>query len=188
VNTLFPLEQQLPPGFKYFPEFISSEEEKQLILTVQELSLHPFMFHGFEAKRKVSSFGYDYSFTQKILTKGLEIPVQFSPLIQKVGTAAGLLPNKFVELLVTEYPPGAVINWHRDAPPFGLVAGISLNNDCIFKLRPQDKKLQVRANVISLPVRRRSLYIMDGASRSEWQHSILPVKSLRYSITLRTLK
>jgi len=38
------------------------------------------------------------------------------------------------------------------------------------------------------PVRRRSLYIITGEARSEWQHSIAPVKETRYSVTLRTLR
>jgi hypothetical protein len=29
---------------------------------------------------------------------------------------------------------------------------------------------------------------MKDSARNDWQHSISPVKSLRYSITLRTLK
>jgi alkylated DNA repair dioxygenase AlkB len=32
----------------------------------------------------------------------------------------------------------------------------------------------------------RSLYMMQGPIRWQWQHSMLPTKSLRYSITFRT--
>jgi alkylated DNA repair dioxygenase AlkB len=95
--------------------------------------------------------------------------------------------DQFAELLVTDYPIGSVINWHRDAPPFDIIAGLSLLSDCTFKLRPHDKSKQGRGSVISLLVKRRSLYVMQGPSRSEWQHSIIPVREIRYSITLRTL-
>jgi len=81
-----------------------------------------------------------------------------------------------------------VINWHRDAPPFDLIAGVSLLTDATFRLRPYDKEKQGRGSVISFTAERRSLYVMQGPSRSEWQHSIAPVKAVRYSITLRTLK
>jgi alkylated DNA repair dioxygenase AlkB len=97
-------------------------------------------------------------------------------------------PKQIAELLVTEYPVGSVINWHRDAPPFEVIIGISLLSDCTFKLKPQEKIKQTRSATISFPVKRRSLYVMEGPSRSEWQHSIAPVKNQRYSITLRTLK
>jgi DNA oxidative demethylase len=34
----------------------------------------------------------------------------------------------------------------------------------------------------------RSAYVLAGAARSAWHHSIAPTKSLRYSLTFRTLK
>ncbi|WP_246691108.1 MULTISPECIES: hypothetical protein [unclassified Mesorhizobium] len=34
----------------------------------------------------------------------------------------------------------------------------------------------------------RSVDLMDGPARHEWEHSIPPVAGHRYSITLRTLK
>ncbi|QRK08709.1 hypothetical protein JQX13_00525 [Archangium violaceum] len=33
-----------------------------------------------------------------------------------------------------------------------------------------------------------SLYLMAGASRSQWQHTLSPVKTLRYSLSFRTVK
>jgi alkylated DNA repair dioxygenase AlkB len=146
------------------------------------------LFQGFEAKRRVASFGYDWSFEKRTLSKGKQIPPAFDSLIHKVADKLCVSENSFAELLVTEYPPESVINWHRDAPPFDMIAGISLLSDCMFKLRPHDKTKQKRNAIISFPVERRSLYIMHGRARSDWQHSIAPVKQLRYSITLRTLK
>jgi alkylated DNA repair dioxygenase AlkB len=188
MQTLFPLEPDYPEGFGYFPDFLSMEEEQELIAAARSTELHVFNFQGFEAKRKVASFGYDYSFDKRKLTKGKDIPVAFNAVIKKVSEKIGRETNEIAELLVIEYPVGAVINWHRDAPPFDLVAGLSLLSDCIFKFRPHERSLQTRNSIINIPVKRRSLYIMDGPSRSEWQHSIAPVKAVRYSITLRTLK
>jgi len=34
----------------------------------------------------------------------------------------------------------------------------------------------------------RSMYLLRGPSRDEWEHSIPPVGDLRYSITLRTFR
>lgn len=188
MQTLFPVEPVWPEGFSYYPDFLSVTEEDALAAAARATELHVFNFQGFEARRKVASFGYDYSFDQRKLTKGKNIPPAFFHLVNKVAEKIGKDPKEIAELLVIEYPVGAVINWHRDAPPFGLIAGISLLSDCIFKLRPQEKSLQNRASVRSFPVKRRSLYIMDGPARSEWQHSIAPVKAVRYSITLRTLR
>jgi alkylated DNA repair dioxygenase AlkB len=187
MNTLFPDEPVYPEGFRYFPEFLSEAEEKALCAQISGIQLHTFNFQGFEAKRKVASFGYDYSFDKRSLSKGKEIPDTFHSLIAKVSVKLDIPEADFAELLVTEYPEGAVINWHRDAPPFDLIAGISLNADCIFKLRPHDKAKQGRSSVISLPVKKRSLYVIQGVARTDWQHSIAPVKKVRYSVTLRTL-
>jgi len=122
------------------------------------------------------------------LNKGKVIPLAFDWLIEKTAKYITVEKNKFAEMLVTEYPPGAVINWHRDVPQFDLIAGISLLADCTFRLRPYDKTKQTRSSVISFPVQRRSLYTMQNDARWNWQHAITPVKQTRYSITFRTFK
>jgi alkylated DNA repair dioxygenase AlkB len=188
MMTLFPTGPVYPEGFEYYPGFITSEEEQQLLQAVKATPLHVFTFQGYEAKRKVASFGYDWSFDKQQLKKGEDMPPDYTWLVERVAQKMSLSSSVFVELLVTEYPVGSVINWHRDAPPFGLIAGISLQADCVFKLRPQEKEKQTRKATVSLTVERRSLYIMQGPARSDWQHSTTPVKQVRYSITLRTLK
>ena len=188
MNTLFPIEPVFPNGFSYIPDFIDEATERYLCEEISKVELQNFNFQGFKANRKVASFGYDYSFDNGALKKGKSIPSTFDFLINEVAHCLGLNPNLFGELLVTEYPPGSVINWHRDAPPFDIIAGISLMADCTFRLRPQEKARQGKASVISFPVKRRSLYIIKDAARTDWQHSINPVPATRYSITLRTLR
>jgi alkylated DNA repair dioxygenase AlkB len=188
METLFPITSNYPEGFTYIPDFISPIEEQSLIQEVLKVDLHTFTFQGFEAKRKVMSFGLDYHFDSRSVSKGVPIPLFFQPLIQKLADYCSIKKEDFEEVLVTEYPEGSVINWHRDAPPFELIAGISLLSDCKFKLRPHDKEKQTRNSIITIPVKRRSLYLMQGPARNEWQHSIAPVKEKRYSITLRTMR
>ena len=188
MHTLFPAESKYPEGFQYIPEFLTCQEETKLTAEVSNINLHTFIFRGFQAKRKVASFGYDYSFEKRNLTKGKEIPAVFHNLIQNVAAHINIPQEQFAELLVTEYPVGSVINWHWDAPPFDVIVGVSLMANCTFRLRPHDKIKQGRGSIISFPVIRRSLYVIKGLARSDWQHSIAPVKEKRYSITLRTLK
>jgi alkylated DNA repair dioxygenase AlkB len=187
MQSLFPQEPIYPNGFSYIPDFLTLKEETTLVDLISKISLHTFIFQGYEAKRKVASFGYDYSFEKRTLTKGQEVPEEFRWLIDKVNIQLAS-KNDFAELLVTEYPAGSVINWHRDAPPFDIIVGISLLTDCTFRFRPHEKTQQTRKSIISIPLQRRSLYVMQAEARSDWQHSILPVTSLRYSITLRTLR
>jgi alkylated DNA repair dioxygenase AlkB len=188
MNTLFPVDPVFPEGFSYSDNFLDENEEEQLYKDVLKIDLHNFNFQGYTANRKTASFGFDYSFDNRKLTKGKEIPSVFNSLIDKVAQHISTTKDKIAELLIIEYPVGAVINWHRDAPPFDIIIGISLLSDCKFRLRPQDKLKQNRGSIISFPVKRRSMYVMEGSSRSEWQHSISPVKEVRYSITLRTLR
>jgi alkylated DNA repair dioxygenase AlkB len=185
---LFPISYKLPDGFCYFENFLTLEEEDNLLNVIRKIEVKPMIFQGFEAKRKVASFGYDYSFDKRQLTRGKNIPAEFNDLILKVAAHLAILPDAFAEVLVTEYPVNAAINWHRDAPPFDVIVGISLLSDCTFKLRPHDKNKQGRKATLSLNVKRRSLYVMSGESREEWQHSTAPVSEVRYSITLRTLR
>jgi alkylated DNA repair dioxygenase AlkB len=188
MNTLFPEEPIFPEGFFYYPDFLSKEEEDLLYKEILKFELHNLEYHGYKANRKTASFGYDYNFENNRLTKGKDIPSAFDFLIEKVAKHLSISPTKFAELLVTEYPVGTVINWHRDVAQFDLIVGISLLADCTFRLRTYNKAKQTRASVISFPVQRRSLYVMKDAARTQWQHSITPVKQLRYSVTLRTLK
>jgi alkylated DNA repair dioxygenase AlkB len=186
--SLFPSEPVGPPGFEFYPNFLSTEEERELIGHCEATELHTFNFQGYEAKRKVASFGYDWDFTHRTLSKGKDIPPAFNSLINKVTDKLAISRDSIAELLVTEYPQDSVINWHRDAPPFDLIAGISLLSDCVFRFRPHEVARRGRTTTLSIDVPSRSLYVMKGLSRSDWQHSIKPVKSRRFSITLRTLK
>jgi alkylated DNA repair dioxygenase AlkB len=188
MSSLFSVDPQYPSGFSYYPDFISENEEHFLITKISQLKLKTFIFRGYEAKRKVASYGYDYHFDNRSISKGEPIPEAFLPVITKTADFLKVPRNEITELLVTEYPPGSVINWHRDAPPFDIIAGISLLSDCSFKLRPYDKAKQGRKSIITIPVKRCSLYLMQGEARNEWEHSIAEMKQTRYSITLRTLR
>lgn len=184
MATLFDIPPSYPPGFYYYPQFLTMDEEAQLLDAARGVELEAFQYEGYQAKRRTAGFGFDFHFDTGQLTQGLPIPPVFDRLRAKVGGMTGILPEDFKELLVTQYPPGSVINWHRDAPPFKLIAGVSLLADCQFRLRP----FGARKPLLSFRVARRSLYVMEGEVRTAWQHSIAPVAHERYSITLRTLQ
>ena len=68
---------------------------------------------------------------------------------------------------------------------FGDVVGISLLAPCTFRLPRQVGNHCERASLIVEP---RSGYLLSGMARTEWEHSIPAVDSLRYSVTSRTLR
>jgi alkylated DNA repair dioxygenase AlkB len=93
--------------------------------------------------------------------------------------------DELPEILVQRYPPGSTIGWHRDAPAFGTVVGLSLGGTC--RMRFQRGKGEARA-VFEVVLEPRSGYVLGGPARTTWQHSIPATKDLRYSITFRTLR
>jgi alkylated DNA repair dioxygenase AlkB len=175
--------QHLPPGFLHWPEVVTKVEEAELLGDIEGLQLEPYVFQGFTAKRRVAVFGKDYDPETHEVREGAPIPAFLLPVRTLVAGLAGVPPEEFAEALVTEYSPGTPIGWHRDSGPFELVAGVSLNSSCIFKLRKGEGGEEV-----ALILEPRSAYLMSGEARWEWQHHIPAVKGLRYSITFRTLR
>ena len=89
------------------------------------------------------------------------------------------------QLLVSRYPPGAGIGWHRDAPQFGDVSGISLLTACRMRFRRGRPRAWETAEVTLEPC---SAYVLSGPARARWQHHIPPVTKERWSMTFRTLR
>jgi alkylated DNA repair dioxygenase AlkB len=176
----------LPEGFRYQPELIGPADEESLIARVRELPFREFEFHGYTGKRRVVSFGWHYDFGGRQLQKAEVIPDFLLTLRLAAGAFAGLEPEALPHVLVTEYSAGAGIGWHRDKAVFGQVIGVSLLAPCVFRLRRAvSKQKWERVNFTAEP---RSAYLLSGPARTEWEHSILPKKELRYSITFRTLR
>jgi alkylated DNA repair dioxygenase AlkB len=101
----------------------------------------------------------------------------------------GLAPADFVTALVEEYSPGTPLGWHRDAPDYERVAGVSLGGWARMRLRPHRRNAPPGSDKpLALELAPRSAYQMTGAARWQWQHSIPATKELRYSITFRTLR
>src|SRR5205823_1598060 len=173
-----------PARLLYQPEFISEDEEKELIGRISALSLSPFQFGAFEGKRRVASFGWRYSYTSHSLEKADEIPGWIAPIRARVESFADLPDGAVKQLLVTEYDVGVGIGWHRDKPHFDKVFGLSLLSPCKFRFR---RKIGTKWQRITVNAEPGSLYMMAGESRSIWEHSIPPVDAMRYSITFRTM-
>jgi alkylated DNA repair dioxygenase AlkB len=173
-------------GFRYQPALIEPAFEDALVAHVRELPFQEFEFHGYKGKRRVVSFGWKYEFAGGgQLFKAEEIPEFLLPLRSVAASFAEVEPNAFQHVLVTEYGPGAGIGWHRDKAVFGQVVGVSLLAPCTLRFRRKVNTKWERVNVLAGP---RSGYHLTGPARSDWEHSILRVDALRYSITFRTMR
>ena len=182
---LFESTPALPEGFKYQPSFLSPEEERDLVRLVEALPFEGFEFQGFLGKRRVVSFGWRYDFNERQLQKAGDMPPFLLPLRERAAAFAGLGPADFQHVLVTEYAPGAGIGWHRDKAVFDEVVGVSLLSPCNFRLRRKKGAKWERAAIVAEP---RSAYLLSGAARTEWEHSIPAMDRLRYSITFRNFR
>lgn len=174
-----------PEGFRYHPDFLSETEEHALIDAITMLEFSEVRMHGVVAKRRVAHFGWVYGYESWRLTRGPELPGFLKPLRERAAHLLGCQPEELAEILVTEYPPGAGIGWHRDAPMFGpALVGISLGAACRFRFR---RKAAGGTESTTWLLEPRPAYSLSGAARTQWQHSISSTKALRYSITFRTI-
>jgi alkylated DNA repair dioxygenase AlkB len=176
----------LPEGLVYEREFLSPEEERGLVARIEQLPLAPMKYQQYEALRRVVSYGGKYDFSARRLHEAEPIPPWLQPLREKAAAWAGVAAGDFTQALVAEYRPGTPLGWHRDVPDFEDVVGISLLNDAVMRLRRYPPQAPKKADVIKLTLEPRSVYLLRGAARWGWQHSVAPTKQLRYSLTFRT--
>jgi alkylated DNA repair dioxygenase AlkB len=185
---LFP---SVPDGFRYRDDFINAEEEAALVQEIARVEFATFEMRGIVARRRVAFFGRSYDSGR---AAARPMPVFLLPLRNRVAVWAGVDRSSFVMALINEYPSGAPIGWHRDAPQYGIVAGISLLSACRMKFRPYvrpDAKPSPEAGrrtaTHQTTLERRSAYLMTGDSRNAYEHHIPAVTTMRYSVTFRTL-
>lgn len=201
--SLFPVEPAYPPGFAYHHGFLSAAEEQELLVWAAAVATRPSRYGDYAALRRTASFRLGNRGAEE--QESAQAPELLTRLAERVARFVGRDASAFPHALLTEYPPGAPMGWHRDAPPWRVIYGVSLGAPCRFFLRPlsADARYASRQalgslggaalarpagdSTLRLTLEPRSLYVIAGPARSVWQHSLPPVKALRYSITLRTM-
>jgi alkylated DNA repair dioxygenase AlkB len=174
-----------PRGLVYQPELIDTANEARLLGIIGALRFDPIFLHGQEARRTARHFGLDYDYGGRTPRPGEPIPDWLLPLRARAALLAERDPDELVEILVQKYPPRGSIGWHRDAPAFDVVVGVSLLASCRLRFQ-RGTGLERRTWEVLLEPR--SGYVLAGEARASWEHSIPPAKDLRYSITFRTLR
>jgi DNA oxidative demethylase len=174
-----------PAGFLYYPDILRVDEETALAARVRNIEFSAVEMRGQIARRRTAHFGWIYGYESWRITPGPPLPEFLLPLRERVAGLAGVDAAALAEILVTEYPAGAAIGWHRDAPQFGLVIGVSLLSACRMRFqRSRGASRETRA----VTLEPRSAYVLTAEARQQWQHSIPPMRALRYSVTFRTLR
>jgi len=176
-----------PPGFQYRERFITDVEERALLDAIATVAFSAFEMRGVVARRRVAFFGHAYD-----RGEAQPFPDFLLPLRKQIGDWAGVDGSAFAMALINEYPPGAPIGWHRDAPQYDIVAGVSVLSDCRMRFRPYRSPTSAatgrRGATHEVALERRSAYLLTGEARTSYEHHIPAVSEFRYSITFRTLR
>lgn len=179
--------REAPDGLVYQPHLLTTGEEHALLAEIDAMPFEAVVMHGQPARRTVRHFGYDYDFDSWRVRPTDPIPPSLLDLRSRCADLAERDAEDFRQALVTRYPAGASIGWHRDAAAFGsVVLGVSLLSPCV--LRFQRTAAGGERRVFEQPLAPRSAYVLAGAARTVWQHSIPAVPELRYSVTFRTVR
>ena len=187
AGTLSLFEPDLPPGFHYRDAFITEAVERVLLDEIADVAFSDFAMRGVVARRRVAFFGQSYD-----RVAAGPLPPFLLPLRAEIAMWARIDADAFAMALINEYRPGTPIGWHRDAPQYDIVAGVSLLSACRMKFRPYASPSAPvparRSRTHEVALERRSAYLMTQESRTAYEHHIPPVAAMRYSITFRTLR
>lgn len=182
----------VPAGFRSQADLIDAAEERRLLDGIAVTPFSDFEMRGVVARRRVAFFGQTYD-----RASAGPLPDFLIALRTHVAAWAGMEAGAFAMALINEYRPGTPIGWHRDAPQYDVVAGISLLSSCRMRFRPYrspssepsgPSPSRRRSASHEITLAPRSAYLMTGDSRRSYEHHIPAVAQLRYSVTFRTLR
>lgn len=176
-----------PPvaGLLLAEEAISPAQEAELAARIDAAPLAPFQFGQWRGKRLTTNYGSAYDYQRGQVSDAPPLPDWLADLRALLAPQLGREADAFIQGLLIRYDPGAGIGWHRDRPQYGEVMGLSLSAPATLRLRRRTPDGFERRTI---ELARRSLYLLSGEVRTEWQHSISPLDITRRSITFRTLR
>lgn len=180
-------------GLKLFYDFISVEEERELL---QNIDKNDWLS---DLKRRVQHYGFKYDYKARRIDKSFyigKIPDWMYFLIERMNQN-GIITFNPDQAIINEYVDDQGIAAHIDCEPCfeDTIISISLGSSCIlnFEREPNSK------NKIPLLLEQKSLLVMTGESRFNWFHGIPSRKNdtfngakhkrgRRISITFRKVK
>lgn len=157
-------------GLTYIPDFISAQEQDFLLSQIDQ---QPWLA---DLKRRVQHYGYKYDYQARTVDNNAylgPLPDWLSSLCKKLHQD-GIFPLPPDQVIVNEYLPGQGISAHIDCVPCfaDIIASLSLGSPCVMEFsnpKTGEKK--------SIVLKDRSLIVLSGPARYEWQHAIPAQKS-----------
>ena len=154
----------LPEGLIYVPGFLTETEERNVLAVLATFALHPYVLHDTPSRRLVRSFGLTLVAGAYDAGPAAPVPAGLEWLRKRCAGLMGREPKEVADLLVSRYPPGAGIGWHRDAPQFGEVAGVSAADRVPDAVPPRRPRAWETAELTLEP---RSAYLLSGPARAQ---------------------
>jgi len=167
---------------RYRPNVISRNDQEALAREVANLPFKPFDFMG-TANRQLVSFGYRYDYDRSAVVEASPFPSFLVSLRNKVAAIFDRPVEDFRQALITSIDPA------RESVGIATRRS-SRSSACRCSHRVCwgfRRKAAETWDRVSLAVEPCSAYLLSGAARTVWEHSIPALNELRYSITLRTV-
>ena len=157
-------------GLTYVRDFTTSTEHDFLLSQIDQQSWLT------DLKRRVQHYGYKYDYKARNVNHNAYL----GPLPDWLSSVSDKLRNNGIfssapdQVIVNEYLPGQGISTHIDCVPCfaDTITSLSLGSSCVMEFsNPQtcEKK--------SIVLEERSLIVLSGSARYEWQHAIPARKS-----------
>lgn len=167
-------------GLVLIPEFITTDEEKELLThvvsNVATMPPRPAPNIKRKGRNRIQRFGSSAPYKSNMASK--TIPSFFDFVLDRLVEQK--LVNKRPEsTTINEYLAGQVIEPHIDSEASGKVVTVL----CLLSEATMTFKLGSEQASVVLPPR--SLVQIKNDIRYKWTHAIEPVPSLRYSVVFR---
>jgi alkylated DNA repair dioxygenase AlkB len=183
-----PEDRELIPGLTYLPDYITPQQEGQLIAAIDRKEWLEAL------RRRVQQYGYEYNYRSRNLLKAENFPRWANNFSDKL-VRDEIYENRPDQLIVNEYDPGQGITDHIDHEEhFGEpIVSLSLGSAVVMQFK------QARRKTKELLLEPRSLVILSGDARQKWTHGIPSRKTdkidgetykrdRRISLTFRSLQ
>ena len=171
----------LPDGLLLAEEFVSPEEERELIALIEASGID-YIDYDPGNPRGERTYGWLYHYLEDTISPGDPLPDRFKPLRDRVAALAGIAPESLIQLLLLRYDPGSIIQPHCDKPCWGHVLGLSLGAPATMEFV---REVPEGRETIAVELPPRSIYWQTGQARHVWQHSIPLITQMRWGITFR---
>ncbi len=173
MNLLLDIEENPVPdiqGLSYIPDFITGGEEHEFI---SKINSQPWLS---DLKRRVQHYGYKYDYTARTVTRDSylgPLPDWVQPLCKRLFQEQ-VFSDVPDQVIINEYLPGQGISAHIDCVPCfaETIASVSVGSSVIMQFT-QPKTGQKE----EIYLKERSLIILAGEARYQWQHAIPARKS-----------